>query len=96
MLMGMNCGREQRGEGVWSLSRGFLAAGARRVVASNWLVDDEAAASLVSVFCGAVAKREHDGALDYAESLWGLSTLLWITLAVDCWFGGMRAERWLA
>ena len=25
-----------------------------------------------------------------------LSTLLWITLAVACWFGGMRAERWLA
>jgi hypothetical protein len=25
-----------------------------------------------------------------------LSTLLWITLAVACWFGGMRYERWLA
>ena len=25
-----------------------------------------------------------------------LSTLLWITLAVACWFGGMRFERWLA
>jgi hypothetical protein len=25
-----------------------------------------------------------------------LSTLLWITLAVACWFGGMRAERWRA
>jgi hypothetical protein len=24
-----------------------------------------------------------------------LSTLLWITLAVACWFGGMRVERWL-
>lgn len=23
-----------------------------------------------------------------------LSTLLWITLAVGCWFGGMRYERW--
>jgi len=23
-----------------------------------------------------------------------LSTLLWITLAVACWFGGMRYERW--
>ena len=23
-----------------------------------------------------------------------LSTLLWITLAVACWFGGMRVERW--
>ncbi len=25
-----------------------------------------------------------------------LSTLLWITLAVACFFGGMRAERWRA
>jgi hypothetical protein len=25
-----------------------------------------------------------------------LSTLLWITLAVACWFGGMRFERWHA
>jgi hypothetical protein len=23
-----------------------------------------------------------------------LSTLLWITMAVACWFGGMRFERW--
>jgi hypothetical protein len=21
---------------------------------------------------------------------------MWITLAVDCWFGGMKTERWLA
>jgi hypothetical protein len=25
-----------------------------------------------------------------------LSTLLWITLAVACFFGGMRVERWRA
>ncbi|MCA9019007.1 MAG: tetratricopeptide repeat protein, partial [Planctomycetaceae bacterium] len=43
-----NYGPRQKGEGVWSLSRGFLVAGARRVVASNWLVDDEAAASMMS------------------------------------------------
>jgi hypothetical protein len=24
-----------------------------------------------------------------------LSTLLWLTLAAACWFGGMRFERWL-
>jgi CHAT domain-containing protein len=51
-----NYGPEQEGEGVWGLSRGFLVAGARRVVASNWLVDDEAAAHLMSYFCGNVAK----------------------------------------
>jgi CHAT domain-containing protein len=53
-----NYGPQQQGEGVWTLSRGFLVAGARRVVASNWVVDDEAAASLVSYFCGALAAAE--------------------------------------
>ena len=24
-----------------------------------------------------------------------LSTLLWITLAVACWFGGMAVQRWI-
>ncbi|HVC98355.1 MAG TPA: hypothetical protein VND64_32110 [Pirellulales bacterium] len=23
-----------------------------------------------------------------------LSTLFWVTLAVGCWFGGMRFEQW--
>ena len=47
-----NFGPRQQGEGVWALSRGFLVAGARRVVASNWVVDDRAGASLISYFCG--------------------------------------------
>jgi len=65
-----NYGPQQRGEGVWALSRGFLVAGSRRVVASNWLVDDEAAASLVSYFCSGVAKEEKAGTTpDYAQSL---------------------------
>ncbi len=61
-----NYGPQQQGESVWALSRGFLVAGARRVVASNWLVDDEAAASLISVFCSGVAKGEKAGSVDYA------------------------------
>jgi CHAT domain-containing protein len=56
-----NCGPLQQGEGVWTLSRGFLVAGSRRVVASNWLVDDEAAASLISVFFTYVARAEKEG-----------------------------------
>jgi CHAT domain-containing protein/Tfp pilus assembly protein PilF len=59
-----NVGLRQRGEGVYGLSRGFLVAGARRVVASNWIVDDEAAASLVSYFASGVAKAQ---AADAAE-----------------------------
>jgi CHAT domain-containing protein/Tfp pilus assembly protein PilF len=65
-----NFGPQQNGEGVWALSRGFLVAGARRVLASNWLVDDEAAASLVSYFCGGVALAEQAGKPpDYADAL---------------------------
>lgn len=64
-----NYGPQQQGEGTWALSRGFLVAGSRRVVASNWLVDDSAAASLVSIFCGAVAKGQQAGAVDYAAAL---------------------------
>jgi len=64
-----NFGPETQGEGAWTLARGFLASGCRRVVASNWLVDDEAAASLVSVYCSRIAKGEKAGSLDYADAL---------------------------
>lgn len=49
-------GREIGGEGVFALSRGFLAAGARSVVASQWPVDDAATAELMRVFYGALAE----------------------------------------
>jgi CHAT domain-containing protein/Tfp pilus assembly protein PilF len=65
-----NVGPQQQGEGLWALSRGFLVAGSRRVVASNWLVDDQAAASLVSYYCSLLAKGEENGQeVDYAEAL---------------------------
>jgi len=68
---------------VWALSRGFIVDGARRVVASNWLVDDKAAASLVSYFTAGVAQAEKQGKpVDYAESLqsakrWGRGQQKW-------------------
>lgn len=40
-------GRRLDGEGVFALSRGFLAAGARRVIASQWPVDDASTAVLM-------------------------------------------------
>jgi CHAT domain-containing protein len=43
-------GKEVRGEGVISLGYGFLYAGARRVAASLWRVDDEATAELWRIF----------------------------------------------
>jgi CHAT domain-containing protein/Tfp pilus assembly protein PilF len=65
-----NYGPQQKGEGTWALSRGFLVAGSRRVVASNWLVDDEAAASLVHSFCAGLARAEKEGkVVDHAAAL---------------------------
>ncbi len=43
-------GKEIRGEGLLGLTRGFLYAGAARVVASLWWVDDRATAELMTRF----------------------------------------------
>jgi CHAT domain-containing protein len=43
-------GREIEGEGLVGLTRGFMYAGAARVVASLWKVDDEATAELMAQF----------------------------------------------
>lgn len=65
-----NYGPHQSGEGVWALSRGFLVAGARRVVASNWVVNDAAGATLVSYFAYYLAAEDKaDVSRDYAQSL---------------------------
>ncbi len=43
-------GKEVRGEGLMGIVRGFMYAGAARVVASLWKVDDEATAELMKRF----------------------------------------------
>jgi CHAT domain-containing protein len=43
-------GKEIKGEGLVGLTRGFMYAGARRVVASLWQVDDLATAQLMKNF----------------------------------------------
>src|SRR5579863_551393 len=43
-------GREIRGEGLIGLSRGFMYAGASRVMASLWSVDDEVTSELMARF----------------------------------------------
>lgn len=43
-------GKEVRGEGLIGLTRGFMYAGARGVVASLWKVDDDATAELMKHF----------------------------------------------
>jgi CHAT domain-containing protein len=46
------------GEGVFALSRGFLARGARRVVASQWEVDDASTATLMASFFQTIGKSD--------------------------------------
>jgi CHAT domain-containing protein len=47
-------GRQVRGEGLLGLTRGFMYAGAARVVSSLWKVDDRATAELMTRFYGAL------------------------------------------
>ena len=61
-----NLGATQQGEGTWSLSRGVLVAGSRRVVTSNWGVGDQITAELVSDF---VKQTNPASIQDYAAAL---------------------------
>jgi len=51
-------GKQINGEGFVGLTRGFMCAGARAVIASLWKVDDEATAELMSYLYDAML-REH-------------------------------------
>ena len=51
-------GKEIRGEGLIGLTRGFMYAGAPRVLASLWKVDDEATAALMKQFYGNMLEKE--------------------------------------
>jgi CHAT domain-containing protein len=50
-------GRNTPGEGLVGLARGFLHAGADRVVATLWEVDDRASAALMGRFYAALLQR---------------------------------------
>ncbi len=63
-----NIGPNQRGEGTWSMCRGILTSGARRVVTTDWQVADEASAHLVYAFVYYLHDSESQ-ARDYAECL---------------------------
>jgi CHAT domain-containing protein len=67
---GTQRGRRVPGEGVFALSRGFMAAGARRVVASLWEVSDESTARLMEGFFAGIAPATRAGRTPpYAEAL---------------------------
>jgi tetratricopeptide (TPR) repeat protein len=50
-------GQEIKGEGLIGLTRGFMYAGAQRVVASLWQVDDQATAQLMQYFYRGMLKE---------------------------------------
>jgi CHAT domain-containing protein/predicted negative regulator of RcsB-dependent stress response len=50
-------GKEVKGEGLIGLTRGFMYAGARGVVASLWKVDDDATAELMKHFYAGMFQR---------------------------------------
>ena len=52
-------GRDVRGEGLMALSRGFLAAGASRLVTTLWAVDDNASAELIKRLYQGMLGPEH-------------------------------------
>jgi CHAT domain-containing protein len=62
-------GREVKGEGILGVTRGFMYAGAARVLASLWRVDDEATAELMKRFYHAIIKdgRTPSAALQEAQ-----------------------------
>ena len=55
-------GKDVRGEGLVGLTRGFMYAGASRVVASLWKVDDVATAELMARFYRAMKDGERPAA----------------------------------
>jgi len=65
-----NLGAVMSGEGAWTLSRAFIAAGAKRTVATNWFVDDLASSELVCQFFDHLLKpNPQESRLQYAEAL---------------------------
>ncbi len=51
-------GKEIKGEGIVGLTRGFMCAGASRVVASLWSVDDRATTELMKLFYSKMLKEK--------------------------------------
>ncbi|HXO18828.1 MAG TPA: CHAT domain-containing protein, partial [Thermoanaerobaculia bacterium] len=61
-------GKEVRGEGLVGLTRGFMHAGAARVVASLWSVEDRATADLMRRFYEGMLRRRETPAAALREA----------------------------
>ena len=55
-------GKPVKGEGLVGIVRGFMYAGAKRVVASHWKVDDEATGALMGRFYVEMLKQNRSAA----------------------------------
>ncbi len=64
-----NVGPERPLEVGSTMARAFLAAGAHRVVASHWSVDDRSTAQLVATFVQQLTQVDDAGPVDYARAL---------------------------
>lgn len=63
-----NLGPNQHGEGTWSMGRGLLASGSKRVLTTDWQVADDASAHLVFVFVDSILKPQN-AEVDYVTAL---------------------------
>ncbi|MBI1765108.1 MAG: CHAT domain-containing protein [Acidobacteria bacterium] len=71
-------GKEINGEGLVGLTRGFMYAGARRVLASTWSVNDAATAELMQRFySGLLSAKAHTQPLSPAAALRAAQLALW-------------------
>jgi CHAT domain-containing protein/Tfp pilus assembly protein PilF len=61
-------GKQVKGEGLMGMVRGFLYAGAERVVASLWKVDDEATGELMGRFYAEMLKQNRSPAAALREA----------------------------
>ena len=83
-------GKDIRGEGLMSVTRGFMYAGAAGVVASLWKVDDEATAELMKHFYAALfnkglppAAALRDAQLELAQNARWQSPYYWAGFVIQ-------------
>lgn len=66
-------GKPVKGEGLIGIVRGFMYAGAQRIVASHWKVDDEATGELMRLFYGEMLGRNRSAAAALRDAQLALS-----------------------